>query len=467
MSASFSRLGCACRAGAIALIGLACRQAARDQPDAGAQDDAAVNPDAATNDAEQPPAPLPGNAIDVASSGNDANDGVTAPVRTIKRAISTAAAHPEITSIRIAPGIYDAASGEVFPYTVPSNVTVSGPLLGGVMLIGNDIGSAFILGVGKLKDLELASFGVAVVARGLGEIENVHVKASRVAVHEETTATLTATRLEISGAPSACATGIELVGDATLVATDLTTVGLGVCLDVEDHGTATVMRASVMGDNTCPTNTFHIISDKTFTLTDSTLRGSGSGVLLLGSAMPLEARLANVVIRDVVGEALGGGRVNAHVTGGELSGGAVGLDSPSGTWILDGVAFRDNDRALRLSAGTGEPIHATIRNCTFSGEAGGSGNHDGVYMTDFVSVDLGTDASPGHNTFQLQQGVPLVIEAELGQVQINAIGNTWKPLVQGADNSGNFTAGAVIKGPVPYDRNNNVAIRSGLWSVKL
>src|SRR5262245_12393026 len=115
MSGSFHWLGGAFSATAIAVIGIACRQAARDQPDAGTPDDVPMTPDATMNDAQQPPVPLPGNTIDVTPSGNDANDGVTGPVQTIRRAIAIAAGHREIASIRIAAGIYDAAAGEVFP----------------------------------------------------------------------------------------------------------------------------------------------------------------------------------------------------------------------------------------------------------------------------------------------------------------------------------------------------------------
>jgi hypothetical protein len=45
-----------------------------------------------------------------------------------------------------------------------------------------------------------------------------------------------------------------------------------------------------------------------------------------------------------------------------------------------------------------------------------------------------------------------------GAVQVDAIGNTWKPDVQGADNLGKYSSLAIVNGPVPIVSGNNFAI---------
>src|SRR5947207_1884829 len=64
-----------------------------------------------------PDAPdLPGTVLNVSPSGDDANDGLTMPVKTLKHAIGLAAANSEIVRIVLASGRYSAATGETFPY---------------------------------------------------------------------------------------------------------------------------------------------------------------------------------------------------------------------------------------------------------------------------------------------------------------------------------------------------------------
>jgi hypothetical protein len=58
------------------------------------------------------------------TTGNDANPGTQdAPLRTIARALATA---PENTIVVLAPGTYNAASGEQFPLQMKSGVTLQG-----------------------------------------------------------------------------------------------------------------------------------------------------------------------------------------------------------------------------------------------------------------------------------------------------------------------------------------------------
>jgi len=75
--------------------------------------------------------PDPGFVLQVSPSGDDANDGLLQPVKTLKHALGLAAADARITKIVLASGTYSGSSGETFPYAVASNVVITGPAGGG------------------------------------------------------------------------------------------------------------------------------------------------------------------------------------------------------------------------------------------------------------------------------------------------------------------------------------------------
>src|SRR5882672_3860397 len=83
-------------------------------------------------------APLgPGLIVSVSNEGNDAHDGITQPVETLKRAVAIATANPQVTDIVLATGRYTTRQGEAFPYTLPPNVIgLAGPPGGGAVLVG-------------------------------------------------------------------------------------------------------------------------------------------------------------------------------------------------------------------------------------------------------------------------------------------------------------------------------------------
>src|ERR1051326_8266337 len=102
----------------VLLLGVvACGKVAAQSPDATSGDDAPPPVDARTGSM----------IVQVAPTGNDANDGVTQPVKTLKRGIGIALANGEVGKIEIASGRYDSANGETFPYTVPGGITIEGP----------------------------------------------------------------------------------------------------------------------------------------------------------------------------------------------------------------------------------------------------------------------------------------------------------------------------------------------------
>src|ERR1043165_8393591 len=83
-------------------------------------------------------APDPGSTLRVSPSGADANDGLRAPVKTLKRAIAIAGTNTEIKGIVLGAGRYAATSGETFPYLVPAAVTITGEAEGVAVLVGDN-----------------------------------------------------------------------------------------------------------------------------------------------------------------------------------------------------------------------------------------------------------------------------------------------------------------------------------------
>jgi hypothetical protein len=304
-----------------------------------------------------------------------------------------------------------------------------------------------------------------VVVRGTAALEAVRVKSSRVAVHEETAASLIISGLDLVGDDGACSTGVDLVGDATLTATAFAAQKLGTSLQVRDRASAAVSDAVIISDRACIAYPFSIRSSGTFLLADSNFVGGYSGPWLGGISMsePLRASLTNVKVFDTSTRGLGGSDVIVQVTGGELSRNfTAGLSIHSGSWSLTNVAVTDNpDVGVTLfGPEDGPPVTLTMRGCTVTG------NLMGVDLSDFANVDLGTMDSPGNNTFQFNTGVGVLLSGEDSDREISAVGNTWMPFVQGADKNGKYIH-TVVPGPVGFVNGNNYSIRTATRRLKL
>jgi Protein of unknown function (DUF1565)/Right handed beta helix region len=438
----------------------ACQDVSREVADAGSADDAAPMADA---DLPLDARVFPGATIRVSSAGSDASDGAIAPVRTLGRAIDIATEFPAVTAIFLDAGRYGAETGEVFPYAVRAGLTVAGPFDASAALVGSGTGTGIILTGGEIRNLDLESHAVAVIARGPGAISNVHVRASGVAVHQETTGELSLSRVEITGRGGACEKGIELVGDAVLTATDLTTRDLGVSLELSDRSTATLAKVTATGDRACRNNMIRVRSSGMFSLSDSILQQSSLGVTLSGDSAPLRASLANVTIRNIAGGAIGGSEAIVQITGGELSGNSGGgVGASGGRWTLTDVVITGSAASgiSLLGMRDQEPVMMVVRGCTITD------HRQGISISDFADIDLGTETSPGNNIIQSNEGVGVHVTPSEGEREISAIGNTWRPRLQGADIDGRYTRGT-RRGPIDFVPGNNFAIVSGLWSLKL
>lgn len=401
-------------------------------------------------------------AVQVSPDGDDANDGFNMPVRTLKRGIGIATANIEITAIRVAAGRYDAASGETFPYTVPANVTISGPAGGGAILAGTSAEPGLVIGAGELRDLELESFTVAVTANGSAQLTNLRVRSSGTAIRGEAASQLTVTKLDITGTAGACAKpGVELNSDAVLTASEVSTRGLGLAFQIKDQTTASISKANITGSRACGTPSFTVSTTKTFALDESIVDGGADGISFTGTAAPTTATLSDTTLRNMGQRALNGAAgttVMFTMTGGELSSnGGGGLQAIGGTWLFDNVAFTQNGvSAIYLQgAGATSPSVLAMHGCTITNNA------TGVYL--FVSsvADLGTVANPGNNTFLANTKVGLDLAVCNASPLLTAVGNTWRPNVQGSDAAGKYPVVANVPGPVDPGSGGNFAIATG------
>jgi hypothetical protein len=138
----------------------------------------------------------------------------------------------------------------------------------------------------------------------------------------------------------------------------------------------------------------------------------------------------------------------------DLGGGAF---SPGGVVRLTDSKFRATQyAAFRIGIGAGI-LDLKVRGTLFSGPATGVTWHT-IYLdgNGASTIDLGTGASPGGNTFQCANAAysTLWIGNNLAALTTLASGNTWVPLAQGADAQGHYSSSAT---PGVLDSTSTVA----------
>jgi hypothetical protein len=69
----------------------------------------------------------PGSAIRVSPSGDDSNDGLISPVKTLKHAVGLAAANTQISQIVLTSGTYSMSSGETCRFSAAMDPAFSKP----------------------------------------------------------------------------------------------------------------------------------------------------------------------------------------------------------------------------------------------------------------------------------------------------------------------------------------------------
>lgn len=416
---------------ACALLASACNF---PRPDLG--DDAGTS-DAALADADIPP----GISIHVAGTGDDANDGIAKPVKTLKHAIGLAAANPDITSIVLASGRYSTSGGETFPYTLPANLVVLGAAGGGTILAGSNAEPGFIIGNGAVRDLELEDFTVALTVTGNADVAAVHVRTKSVAMRASGTGKVAVLDLDIAGASGSCAAGIELSDAAEMTAVNLVTRGLETSVAAKNVSVLHLSKADFTSPHCDYQSAVLIIStSKPVMIEDSSIDGGDNGLLVSETSPTPLIALSNTNIKNLTKTA---------------------VDMRTGTLTVSGGLFSNQGAALILS-----DVDASIAGITATRHAGaviqtGDGrfrmrnstlteNAEGFYISSVMPIDLGKAGDAGGNVFQNGFNTR-TLDVEFGvPVHISAVGNTWRPGVQGADAAGHY-ATQTISGPVGLD----------------
>jgi hypothetical protein len=407
----------------------------------------------------------PGTAVRVSPSGDDANDGMNLPVKTLKHALGLAAANTQISKVILATGRYSADSGETFPYTIQANLLVIGPAGGGAIVAGNGSEPALLLRDASLRDMEFESFGVVIDSTGATSLTNVRVRGSSTAVRGHAGAALTINNLDITGAASACASGILLNDTADLKVNMLATRGLGTMLDSRDHTTSELVNVNVAGDLACANSVIKITSDRTFSLRDSLLDMGNGGMNIASppSGPQTNATLTGVSIHNIKGSAIGLAHASLQMIGGELAhNGMTGpvISAFDATLSLMDVTITQNPGLVTYLQKT----ITTLRRCTVIGNGGGLD----ISVADPSVTDLGTATSAGDNTFQSNSRELTIEGSDFSPLrEVNAIGNTWNPSVQDADGAGHYDPTLVVPGSSSGIFGPNYALTGSMISLRL
>ena len=212
------------------------------------------------------------------------------------------------------------------------------------------------------------------------------------------------------------------------------------------HGT-TVKDFSLGGSNFAAVG---IGSHAVVTLDGAQLTGGPNGVEadsngVTNVALELKGTLLSNLGRPLAITLQGGPAEAVTVTGSTISNNTNGMrvyGTPTTTVNLTGLAYVGNQPSSSydtvVQAGS-----VTIRNSQFTGSGGVGLIVGGSQSGGTATIDLGTAASPGGNTFT-GNGLANVWFTYGGPE--SAVGNTWDPSNQGADASGHYADGTTVSG---------------------
>lgn len=440
--------------GAVVLAFAACGGGGRESPDAGPIDAPAST------------------VVHVSRDGNDANDGAEQPVATLERAIQIAGAHHEITDIELASGTYPARDGGNGAYFLPATVTrLAGPPGGGARLVGTGTvvqGDGVHIRAGRIQDLELDNFGVAIEVVGTVSIANIRITNSGMGIrgnldfeHGQPLA-LQIDNVDIARGDAAmtrCILGIAIEGRGEVTITGLATHGVGIAIAGPFDAKAPSPRIDVSGANIDSAGDTSIcnsavlpLGGSAFTLRDSVVDGGFFGIDSYDYAT---VTIKSSILRNQAIGVIGDGSV--EMTDTTITGMSSALSPGAGRWVLTGVSVTDNGTALDFEGGRASaPLTLTMRGSTISRNRG-----DGIKIAGDVEADLGTITTPGNNVITANASVGLDVVAATSQARITAAGNTWNAGVQDADSQGQYIIVNTLAGPIAVGRGNNFALATG------
>ena len=273
-------------------------------------------------------------------------------------------------------------------------------------------------------------------------------------------------RVEIEGGTIAGTSSAGTSGNSVLVALENGEIVLdGVTIEQSAQPNAITMVGSskvsllngtVLEGSSNALNGIHILGTSTLTIDDSSIQGYGSGIY----ANIYEATNPTIVATDAVLEAntygmyLGGDTqplvADVTITGGRIRNNTQRgvYSNVPGTYAFDGTEITGNGTRGLDFWNVANLYTVKLRNATVTGNG-----TSGVYVTGAAgsSLDLGTLADPGDNTFTGNNTAAAASEASvrisLASTTVHAVGNTWS-VAQSANAQGQYSAagaGAVVE----------------------
>jgi hypothetical protein len=225
------------------------------------------------------------------------------------------------------------------------------------------------------------------------------------------------------------ATGISVSGTASLVV----------------NNNSLIDSIGIAGN--CPTASAIVISGPgNVTLDHSQIsNGPSAGICVRGGAAAATIQITQATIahmgNGIAAEIGFGSTAVVTMNGASFSNNvnAISWAGLAGTsFDIAGSSFTGNVTGISLDGAAGS---LKLRNSVVSSNAGA-----GVALFNSVSADLGTQADAGGNTFTGNTGTGLKLNlTSVGPAQ--AVGNTWNPSVQGADNTGHYASPVQKTGP--------------------
>lgn len=188
---------------------------------------------------------------------------------------------------------------------------------------------------------------------------------------------------------------------------------------------------------------FLVTATNKLSITGSKLHGCGTGIK---GAVPIELTLIDTEFYDL------------SFGGSDLDTGGGG--NPGGRVVIDGCDFRDVTYTAMRLGGPGSLLDVQMRNTVI--DVTTLANWGGVIIngSSASTIDLGTLAEPGENTFLQRAATQTALQLNLQGVTVLAVGNTWTPNQQGANAQGNY----VVQAGKVYEV--TAAVTSGINFVK-
>jgi hypothetical protein len=433
-------------------------------------------------------------------NGNDANRGSqTKPFKTLTQALLKAGSGD---TIRLAKGSYSKqGSGDTFPMLVPAGVTIVGTLrpnggkgtfLSASSSAAGETGLTFA-GDATVTDLELDVFGTAISAdKGKLTLSNLNLILNRtgVALRGSAQATLTNANVfmsngqqavaanqqaqvrtnggQITGDGVTCgfgATGVNL-RDAAQATVDNTTIEniAGPALAMEGTSKATVSFTRIK--RTYPDGCFagfgivRVRHSASLALKSTTIQGiGGSNAVGIDALTTMPLTLDKVTVTDFSGTGIKmddpGKGVQLVLTRSLFLRNKIGIDARSANVHVD----ISNGSLLEGTDGTILAANIKIRGSKVFGR------NIGILLTG-MSADFGTVADPGGNTITIDttnntSASALRISDNVSGLVVSAVGNTWRPSVQGADSQGHYIPGTQVNSSSPLAKGPNFNLSAG------